>query len=222
MDASARETMMETEQLIEELVGALQPVRRLRPPALRAALWLAIVAVLIGLALLGFADWARVMQRMAAPRIALECAAAGLTGISAIFAAFLLSVPDRSPRWAALPLPAFALWLAVSGIGCLRNGWSLYGPGGFVGGSSDCFVFIVVVSVPLSIGLFAVLRRARPIAPLPVAALGTLGVAALADFILEFFHPFDVTVIDLALHLAGIAVVMGAGIALKRRLLAAG
>jgi len=213
---------MQTEQLIEELVGGLQPVRRLRPPALRAALWLATVAVLVGLALLGFADWARVMQRMAVPRIALECAAAGLTGISAVLAAFMVSVPGRSRRWAALPLPAFILWLAASGAGCLRNGWSLHGSGGFVGDSAHCFGFIVGVSVPLSIGLFAVLRRARPIAPLPVAALGTLGVAALADFILEFFHPFDVTVIDLALHLAGIAVVMGVGIALRRRLLAVG
>jgi len=213
---------METEQLIQELVSGLQPVRRLRSPELRAAWWLAAVAVLIGLALLGFADWARVMQRMAMPRIALECTAAGLTGISAIFAAFLLSVPGHSPRWTALPLPAFVLWLATSGLGCLRNGWSLHGPGGFAGDSPHCFGFIVVVSVPLSIGLFAVLRRARPIAPLPVAALGTLGVAALADFVLEFFHPFDVTVIDLALHLAGIAVVMGAGIALKHRLLAVG
>jgi len=213
---------METEQLIEDLVGGLQPVRRLRPPGLRASLWLAAVAVLIGLALLRFADWAGVEERMAVPRIALECAAAGLTGITAVLAAFMVCVPGHSRRWAALPLPAFALWLAVSGLGCLHNGWSLHGPGGFIGDSSHCFVFIVAVSVPLSIGLFAVLRRARPIAPLPVAALGTLGVAALADFSLEFFHPFDVTVIDLALHLAGIGVVMAAGIALRRRVLAAG
>jgi len=214
--------MMNAEQLIQELVGALQPVRRLRPPALRAALWLAGLSALIGLALLGFADWAQVTQRMAEPRIALQCAAAGLTGVSAVFAAFMLSVPDHSRRWAALPLPSFALWLAASGAGCLRNGWSLRGAGGFLGDSGHCFAFIIGVSVPLSIALFAVLRRARPIAPLSVAALGTLGVAALADFILEFFHPFDITVIDLAMHLAAISVVMLVGIALRGRLLAAG
>jgi hypothetical protein len=214
--------MMQTEQLIEELVGGLQPVYRLRPPALRAALWLAGVAVPVSLALLGLADWVPVMQRMAVPRIALECAAAGLTGITAVLAAFIISVPGRSRSWAALPLPAFILWLAASGAGCLRNGWSLHGAGGFVGDSEHCFGFIVAVSVPLSIGLFAVLRRARPIAPFPVAALGALGVAALADFILEFFHQFDVTVIDLALHLAAIGVLMLAGIALRRWLLAVG
>lgn len=211
---------METERLIQNLVGGLVPVRPLRPPAQRALLWLAPVAVLIGVALLRFADWAAVAQRMAAPRTALECAAAGLTGICAVFAAFMLSVPGRSERWAALPLPPLLVWLAVSGLGCLKNGWGPHGPGGGFGESSHCFAFIVGVSVPLSIALFAVLRRAHPIAPLRVAALGTLGVAALADFILEFFHPFDVTVIDLALHLAAIAVVMLVGIALRRRLLA--
>jgi hypothetical protein len=213
---------MRTEQLIEELVGGLQPMRRLRPPALRAALWLTAVAVLAALALLGFADWPQVNQRMAVPRIALECAAAGLTGVTGVLAAFIVSIPGHSRRWTALPLPAFALWLAASGAGCLRNGWSLHGPGGFIGDSGHCLGFIIGVSVPLSIGLFAVLRRAKPIAPLAVAALGTLGAAALADFILEFFHPFDVTVIDLALHLAGIAVVMLVGIALRRRLLGFG
>ena len=216
-----RDRVMQTERLIQELAGGLQPVRRLRPPALRATLWLAPVAVLIGLAVALLADQGLVAQRMAVTRIAIECAAAGLTGISAIVAAFMLSVPGRAPLWAALPLPPFAAWLAVCGVGCLRNGWSLHGPGGFIGGSSHCFAFIVAVSVPLALALFAVLRRARPIAPLPVAVLGALGVAALADFTLEFFHPFDVTVIDLALHLAGIGVVVLLGIGLRARLLGA-
>jgi hypothetical protein len=45
-------------------------------------------------------------------------------------------------------------------------------------------------------------------------------VAASAAFLLEFFHPFDVTVIDLALHLAAVGVVMALGIGLRRRVLA--
>lgn len=211
---------METDELIKTLAAQLQPVRRLRPPALRAVLWLAAVAALAALVVVLAGGPALFMQRVAVPRIALECAGVGLTAVTAIVAAFLLCVPGRSPRWAWLPLPPCAVWLAASGLGCLRNGWSLHGPGGFVGDSSHCFVFIVGVSVPLSLALFAALRRARPIAPLPVAALGTLGVAALAAFILEFFHPFDVTVIDLALHLAAVAVVMLTGVGLRRRLLA--
>ncbi len=54
-----------------------------------------------------------------------------------------------------------------------------------------------------------------------MAALGTLGVAATAAFTLQFFHPFDVTVIDLALHLAAVALVMIIGTLWRRPLLAA-
>jgi len=71
----------------------------------------------------------------------------------------------------------------------------------------------------LAAGLFWMLRRARPINALPVAAIGTLGVAATAAFVLEFFHPFDVTAIDLALHLSAIALVVLVGIAWRRLLL---
>jgi len=37
--------------------------------------------------------------------------------------------------------------------------------------------------------------------------------------VLQFFHPFDVTVIDLALHLAAIGLVVLIGTALRRPLL---
>ncbi|HKF71361.1 MAG TPA: hypothetical protein VKB68_06405, partial [Stellaceae bacterium] len=54
-----------------------------------------------------------------------------------------------------------------------------------------------------------VLRRARPLAPVRVAAIGGLGVAAIAAFLLQFFHPFDVTTLDLSVHIVAIAIVIG-------------
>jgi hypothetical protein len=48
--------------------------------------------------------------------------------------------------------------------------------------------------------------------------VGGLGVAALSAFVLQFFHPFDVTVMDLATHLAAVALVIG-GAALAERIL---
>jgi hypothetical protein len=208
-----------TDALIDQLAGKLEPVQRLRPPAVRALLWLALVSVL-GLALiLRFADLAVFLQRMAVRRIAVETIATALTAVAATLAAFELSVPDRSARWAWLPLPPFLLWLAASGLGCLQNGLSLGGPGGLLGHSGRCFGFIVAFSVPLSTGLCWLLRRARPIDPLPVAALGTLAAAASAAFLLQFFHPFDVTVIDLGLHLAAVGLVVLVGTTLCRPLL---
>jgi len=43
------------------------------------------------------------------------------TGIGAALAAFLLSLPDRSRRWALLPLPPLAVWLSMIGYQCLSN-----------------------------------------------------------------------------------------------------
>lgn len=212
-------TERDTALLIERLAAELRPARPLRGPAVRASLWLVAVALVGGALVAAFANSGVVMARIAVPRILLECVGTALTAIAATLAAFQLSVPGRSRGWALLPLPPFLLWLAASGAGCLANGWSLHG--GQLGESGHCFVFISAVSVPLAAGLFWMLRRAHPIAPLPVALMGTLGVAATAAFLLEFFHPFDVTVIDLAMHLAAVALVIGVGAALRRPLLAA-
>jgi len=211
---------VQTDHLIQRLSAQLTPVRRLPGPALRAAVWIAstLTAAIVLVAL--FADFSSFELRMSQPRALTEWAGTCLTAVTAILAAFELSVPGRSPRWAYLPLPTLLLWLGASGLGCLRNGLSLYGPHGFLGESPHCVVFILGISVPLAAGLFWMLRRARPIAPLPVAVLGTLGVAATAASVLQFFHPFDVTVIDLSLHLTAVATVLGVGIALRRPLLA--
>jgi hypothetical protein len=212
---------MDNEQLIKSLTADLRPVRPLRPPALRAALWLTGAALVSALAVSLTVGVHIFAVRVAVPRVAWQCAGEALTAVSSVLAAFVRSVPGRSPRWALLPLPGCALWLGASGLGCLANGLGLEGHrGGSIGESLHCFVFILGASVPLAAALFAALRRAHPIDPLPVATLGTLGVAASAAFVLEFFHPFDVTVIDLALHLTAVAVVMALGIGLRRRVLA--
>jgi hypothetical protein len=213
---------MQTDKVIESLAAQLRPVHRLRAPLLRALWWLGVVGAIGGALIAHGVGAGMFMQRIAIPRVAVEDAATALTAITAIIAAFELSVPGHSPRWAVLPVLPFLLWMGASGLGCLTNGLSLHGADGFTGDSPHCFAFIAGVSVPLAIGLFWMLRRARPIAPLPVAALGTLGVAASGAFMLQFFHPFDVTVIDLALHLAAVALVVFIGTAWRQALLAAG
>ncbi|MGA8707186.1 MAG: NrsF family protein [Steroidobacteraceae bacterium] len=210
---------MQTDHLIEQLTTELAPVRVLRPPVLRAFMWLMVVAGVGAALILRFSPLELILPRLAIPRVTLECVGTLLTAVTAVWAAFELSIPDRSPRWMWLPAAPFALWLGASGLGCLQNGLSLHGPGGIAGHSPHCFIFISAVSVPLAAALFWMLRRARPIHAWPVAAMGTLGVAATAALVLQFFHPFDVTVIDLALHLAAIALVVGLGTAWRRALL---
>jgi hypothetical protein len=82
-----------------------------------------------------------------------------------------------------------------------RRGWAL-------GQSHYCFVFLLAVGLPLGALLFFSLRRASPLQPRLVACVGAVGAAALAAFLLQFFHPFDVTVMDLATHVAALAVLI--------------
>jgi hypothetical protein len=208
-----------TDDLIESLAAQLQPVRRMRAPLLRAFGWLATVSAVGLIVILRYADMLMFSQRIQVPRIAFECAGSSLTAIAAVIAAFELSVPGRSARWSWLPLPPFLLWLGASGLGCLHNGIGMHTD--HTGESPHCFMFIAGVSVPLGIAMFWMLRRARPIAPLPVAAFGTLGVAAASATLLQFFHPFDITVLDLGFHLAAVGLIVFIGTALRRPLLAA-
>jgi hypothetical protein len=199
----------DTERLIERLAAAARPVRRLKPPALRAALWLAAVAAVLAAAILLFADLDVFVARAARLKLAVELGCTLLTGILAVVAAFELSLPDRSRAWALLPLPSLALWISCSGYSCWRN-LLTHGPEGWgIGDSGNCFRFILGVSIPLALSLVPLLRRAAPLAPVRVAALGGLGVAAIAAFALQFFHPFDVTFMDLGIHAVAVALVVG-------------
>ena len=200
----------DTEKLIERIAAAAGPVRRLRPPVWRAALWLVAVAAVLSAAVLGFADLDLFASRAADPKLALELTGTLLTGILAVIAAFELGLTDRSSAWALLPLPTLALWISSSGYSCWRH-LLVYGPDGWtIGESAHCFRFILGISIPLALTLVPLLRRAAPLAPVRVAAMGGLGIAALAAFALQFFHPFDVTFMDLSVHVVAVALVIAA------------
>jgi hypothetical protein len=197
-----------TDRVIERLVKSAGPVRRLRPPGIRAALWLLAVAALGALAIFLFSDRSLFARRANDPKLDLELAGTLLTGVVAVVAAFYLSLPDRSPLWALLPLPPLALWIVSSGYSCYQH-WIRFGPDGWeIGESAQCFRFILAVGVPLGISLLVLLRRSRPLSPTRVAVVAGLGVAALAAFLLQFFHPFDVTFMDLSVHLVAIGIVV--------------
>ncbi len=199
-----------TDRLIERLAWEAEPVRRLQPPLRRAAIWLAVVTAALAAAIFAFADLDVFARRAADEKMTLELVGTVLTGVLAIIAAFELSLPDRARSWALLPLPGLALWIASSGYSCWRH-WLTYGPDGWeIGESWNCFRFILGASLPLAASLIFLLRRARPLTPLPCALMGGLGVAAIAAFALQFFHPFDVTFMDLAVHLVAVAIVIAA------------
>src|SRR5579863_3736636 len=197
-----------TDQLIERLAASAAPVQRLRPPLVRASLWLLAVAAAAAIVVPFFANFALFNEKLQDGKFILELTGTLLTGIAAVIAAFYLSVPGRSPAWALLPIPPLILWLASSGYNCYRE-WISFGTSGWqFGETMGCFSTILGFSVPLGLALILVLRRARPIAPVPVAAMGGLGIGAISAFLLQFNHDVDASFLDLGMHAAAVALVV--------------
>ncbi len=196
------------DRLIGALAANLQPVRPLLSPPLRALVWLVLVAA-IAAVLAMFANLPAMRHRLTAtPDMAFAVIGSIATAAAAALAAFELSLPDRSRAWALLPLPAFALWLSASGVGCLRA-YVLSGTHvATMGETRDCLVFIVGLSAPLSAALILMLRRACSLAPALTATMAGLASAAAAATLLNFFHPYDAAATDLAVHLAAVGFVV--------------
>jgi hypothetical protein len=217
-------TTGQTDDLINTLVSDAPPVRPLASPLKRATSMLGLLALAAGLALALLGDWSQLRGRYSGREelLILETSAMAATAVFAIVGAFFLSIPGRSTWWRLAPVPPFLLWLMLSGAGCysdlVRNGPS----GRDISHSVDCLIFILAVSLPVGAPLMSRLSRALPIDPVPVALLGGLGTAAAAAFMLQFFHPFAVTFLDLAVHLAAIGLVVGATALINRRALSPG
>ena len=106
---------METDELIERLSASARPVRRLKPPWVRAGLWLAlslpyVVAVV----------WYKLVmvdttQALSDARFIIEQAATFATAVAAAVAAFASVVPGFDRRLLLLPLPVLAQQTLPSG-----------------------------------------------------------------------------------------------------------
>lgn len=214
-------TKAPTDDLIARLSADAAPVRPLAPPLRRAAATMLSLAVVIGIAILTFSSGELVPPpgERGPAMLAAALIAMLATGALALVAAFHMAVPGRSRRWMSAPLIPFAAWLMLSGIGCYRNLARTGGAGLEAGHGMDCLVFILGASLLLGPLILWRLSRAAPVDPLPVALMAGLGTAALSAFLLQFFHPFSVTFVDLAIHLIAVLIVVGLTALLKRPML---
>jgi hypothetical protein len=154
-----------TPELIDTLVECATPVRRLRPPLMRVAIWLALARLILALVAIGHGVRSDLAERLHQPAFAVSLAAALATGILAATAAFAISLPDRS-RWRLLlPLPALAVWIATIGYGCFF-GWVSIGPDGIrLGEELRCLALLILTGVPLAIVLATMLCYAAARSP---------------------------------------------------------
>ncbi len=196
------------EDTIQSLIADLRPVQRLPAPGWRALLWLALVAAL-AFTLAAVANRPAVAARLtAAPDMWLSAIGSALTMVLAAIAAFQLSLPDRSPLWALLPVPAALLWIGASGAGCLRT-WLVPGThAADLNDSKDCLAFILALSIPLSVLLLGMLRRGHTLHPGLTAAVAGFASAAAAATLLVFFHPYDASATDVVVHAFAVALVI--------------
>jgi hypothetical protein len=207
-----------TPELIDALVACATPVRRLRPPVLRACLWLALAGVVLALLAVGHGVRSDLVARLHQPAFAVSMVAALATGILAAVAAFAISLPDRSRWWLLLPVPALAAWIATIGYGCFAD-WVSIGPDGVRAGETlRCFATLVLTSVPLSIALAVMLRYAALLRAGAVAAMGGLAVAAITATALSLLHDLDATAMILVWNLGTAALITGAASLFGRRL----
>ncbi len=193
-----------TSALIERLSSQAVPVNPLLSPWLRAtALLVPVLGLIAAIALLS-GNPTRVTDHLSDPVFTLALAGSLLTGISAFFAAFMLSVPGRTESWGWLPAAPAAIWLTASTMQCYQHveeyGIHDYSP--FA--SADCFVFILMVGTPIAVAAHFLLRRALSTNLIGVTALAGLAAATLAAALLAFFHPAGTDPVDFITHVVAV------------------
>lgn len=209
---------MKTDDLVSILVVNLTPVRRLRPPGVRAACWLTLAAVVVGLLSIIQGIRPDLLQRLNDPAFAVSLAAALLTAALAAVAAFQVSLPDRSERWLLLPVPALVVWISNIGYQCLTQWIAIDPKGVMLGDAARCFATLVLSGLPLSLAMLLMLRYAAPLRPSAVALMGSLAVAGVTASALSLFHILDATALILMWNLGTTLVFIAAARLFGRRM----
>lgn len=198
-----------SEDLIAALSAGVAPVRRLRPPAWRAAGFVAAAGAIVALSVAWHGLRPDLAERLQQPMYLLEWLGSLATALGAFLAAFHLSLPDRSPRWLAAALVPAALWLLIIGLGCLEN-FSQHGMHAFAWGVSlDCFRYITEMGIPLMLVMMVMIRHAGPIRPIQSMVCAGLGAAALSAAGLSLFHGLDASWLVLIWHGSALLMILG-------------
>jgi len=193
---------MKTDDVIRRIADANGAVRPLRPPWLRAAIWLAVAVPYVALVIWLQPLTPEIAETVGDMSMAFEIAAALTTGATAAVAAFCSTVPGYDRRILWLPVLPAVVWLGTLGMGCL-NDWLTYGLEALALRTDwDCLPpAILVGSVPL-VSILVMLRRGAPLRPHISVALAALAVAGLGNAGMRLFHPGDATIMILVWHVA--------------------
>lgn len=195
--------MADHEILIEQLGRSVHPVKRPWPMGWRVMAWVAMAlpsgaaaSLLLHRAL---TDW----SESGAPWVALQLIITFITGTLAIRNAFQLSIAGRRPlgwKWFA---PLIFVWLGTTLVNMRHQTFSLNNAD-----STHCYVFMIVVSVPMVALVIAYLRRTRTLFPIQSLAAAGAGVACMALTLLSLCHAPHISWPDFLMHTAAIATIV--------------
>ena len=210
---------MDTDKFIKLLMADLQPVRPLRPPWARAALWLGLALPCVAAVV-----WSKLMmvdpsQVSADLRFMLEQLATLATALTAAVAAFCSVIPGFDRRVLLVPLAPLGLWLASVGHGCVQDWLRLGADGLAIRPDWDCLPMATIIGIVPAVSIVAMLRQGAPLYPRLTLALAALAVASIANFGLQFAHVRDASIMVLAWHLGAAAVLSALGGWLGERVL---
>jgi hypothetical protein len=204
---------MKTDDLIQRLASELAPVRPLRRPEKRAAVWLVGSALYFGALALVMSGFSLPLTRVDTGILATQLIGL-VAGVLAAIAAFASVVPGYSKHVLTAFVVTLSIWFGVSAIAALRDGevqtalaaqqeWS-------------CVAIIIVGALPLVAVLAAMLKRGAPLNPGRTALLGALAVGLLANFSACLARPHSDVAVALAWHGAAIVLLTLACIAGSR------
>jgi hypothetical protein len=210
---------MNTEKLIEHLAQSCKPVRRLQPPWIRTAIWLALVAPYVVVIVIAMSPRPDLAAKLGDPRFVIEQSAALLTAIAAAAAALATTIPGFDRRVALLPALPLAVWLGSLGQGCV-SAWINATPGGLsLYPDWLCIPATVLIGALPAVVIVVMLRHGAPLAPHLTTALGGLAAAGIGNFGLRLFHQQDASVMVLVWQFGTVFALTAAAAWAGRRLL---
>ncbi|HQT65829.1 MAG: hypothetical protein B7Z75_13770 [Acidocella sp. 20-57-95] len=182
---------MQTDDLITHLTQNLPPVRRAASPWALLLRWVLVTAPVLVLVVGLMGPLPHLTTLMMQPRFMRAELLAGVTALTAAYAAFCAGRPDE-PVWKLwLPAAAFCLWVAELGRQCFVLSVQTKGAALVLHTDFMCIPAIAITGLFPAIAMVWFLRKRTAFRSTHASLCGAMAAAAAAEVALPLFHAAD-------------------------------